>query len=244
MMNQMTGVQTIATATVTETTTDSEVRKASDIAKDLLATTRYDAFCLMTEARKAAKSILDEARAEAAGTLTAARITFESSSERAASEAEAKVLAAQEEAAAIVARAYRSAGEHPDSHSGSALEDEHRNLSLRVSSLQRLADELEARFTTLVVDAENSPTPPSTSTEAPASNATSGEPVIDYSPSVAPSKSKPAPTHESTPDRRSFYNRRSAHLPSVGENSGRNTLEMMRLIRASFDTDPSMNRSS
>ena len=32
MMNRMTGVQTIATATVTETTTDSEVRKASDIA--------------------------------------------------------------------------------------------------------------------------------------------------------------------------------------------------------------------
>ncbi|MFV1970772.1 MAG: hypothetical protein ACC683_07185 [Acidimicrobiia bacterium] len=205
--------------------------------RELLAKARYDAFRLMTEAREEAESILDEARAEAAGTIKAAQISAEATAEKAKSVADATIIAAKEEVAAIVASAHRKAGERSQIDDSAALEAEHRALSERVSTLRTLADQLEDRFAALAKTAGSSPTdakePP------PDSAAKSGTPILDYSPSPA-APAKPEESEdlaEPEPERDSFYNRRSANLPRLGEDGGRSALEMTRMIRESLDTE-------
>jgi hypothetical protein len=207
-----------------------EVESAS---RELLAKARYDAFSLMTEARGEAETILDEARAEATGTLTAARITAESTTSKAKANADATKLAALEDAAAIVASAHRTAGEQSPPEDSVALNDEHRALSERVSTLRTIADQLEDRFAALAMTAGISPARATdSSSDATRSNPA---PALDYSPSIpTPVKDEVAVTpDEREIERDSFYNRRSANLPRLGEDGGRSALTMTRMLRES-----------
>ncbi len=114
------------------------------------------------------------------------------------------------------------------------LENEHRELTDRVGSLRLLADQLEERFAALAATA-NAPHPAIEETPRP---------VLDYSPSVpAPARTVVESTQAGTADsttapaeeRGSFYSRRSAKLPRIGDAGGKNALDMMRTIRESYD---------
>ncbi len=238
--------------TSVDTFDEEKAQQAEDASRQLLAKARYDAFRLMTESREEAETILDEAKAEVAGTKHAAELTAASTAEKADKEAKDIIESAHEEAAAIVASAHRTAGEQRVIADGDQLEAEHQALSDRVSTLRSLASQLEDRFAALastagarepepipeVTDTHTSdaktPVPEAPSAENPATNA----PTIDYSPAVAP---KPKDTADSqsanTDERESFYNRRSANLPRLGEDGGRSALNMTRLMRESLEHD-------
>ena len=211
---------------------DQVVVQAEDASRELLAKARYDAFRLMTEARDEAETILDEARAEAAGMAEAADILASSKAEKTKIQAAEIVESAHEEAATIVAGAHRRAGEEAAATDDAALEAEHKALSERVSTLRTIADQLEDRFAALAKTADPDP---DQSLAAGASTA----PKMDYSPSVAPKPAdEPVPEVE-TPEveRDSFYNRRSANLPRLGEDGGRSALDMTRSMRQSLETE-------
>lgn len=207
--------------------------QAEDASRQLLAKARYDAFRLMTEARDEAETILDEARAEAEGTKTAAVLRSASDVEAAKTQAAEIVDAAHEEAASIVASAHRTAGEQDESETAVALEAEHKALSDRVSTLRTLADQLENRFAALATTAAVDP-----SATAQDEGRTS-EADLDYSPSVA-SPTKEADEITSSPateERGSFYHRRSAKLPRLGEDGGRSAFDLSRALRESMGSD-------
>lgn len=189
---------------------------ADDEAKSILAKARYEAFRLMTDAREEAEDILAQAREEADGIRTEAEM-----------QAESIVDAAHMRADEI-----RATPVFDDTHSAESvatLEHEHRELTDRVGSLRLLADQLEERFAALAATA-NAPHP--AIEESP-------RPILDYSPSV-PSPTKPSveeavPEAAPTEERGSFYSRRSAKLPRIGDAGGKNALDMMRAIRESYD---------
>jgi F0F1-type ATP synthase membrane subunit b/b' len=190
---------------------------AADEAKAVLAKARYEAFRLVTDARNEAEEILDQARAEAEAIRNEAEMQAES----------------------IVDAAHLRAGEvTPPEPSGESaesvaqLEQEHEELTQRVSSLRTLADQLEERFAALAAHA----TAPRPELEEPP------RPVLDYSPSVAapPPAEATDELDDSTdddvvPERGSFYSRRSAKLPRIGEAGGQSALDMMRTMRESID---------
>jgi vacuolar-type H+-ATPase subunit H len=209
--------------------------QAEDASRQLLAKARYDAFRLMTEARDEAETILDEARAEAAGTRKAAEIAAESVVTKADDDASTIVASAQEEAAAIVASAHRTAGEQRLADDSDELEAEHQALSDRVSTLRTLAAQLEDRFAALAAPSAE-PAVPQERTDEATTEVTS--PAVDYSPSVAnPEDEQTGTETEMSDERGSFYNRRSANLPSIGEEGGRGVLDMTRSMRKLMETD-------
>ena len=186
-------------------------------ASELLARTRYEAFRLVTEARQEAEEILDEARAEAARILKDAEV-----------QAESIVDAAHVRSKEIIG----SAEPDPDPQAAEAvanLEHEHEELTQRVSSLRTLADQLEERFAALAATA-NATHP---AIEEPP------RPVLDYSPSVPHPVTAKAADAEDEPEteRGSFYSRRSAKLPRIGDAGGKGALDMMRSLRETFDDE-------
>jgi cell division septum initiation protein DivIVA len=210
---------------------DAIVASANEEAKQILATSRYEAFRLVTEARTEAETILEEARAEAAGMVKAAEITAQSKIDAADAHAVEIVQAAEERSAAI-AEAASDLVPEADTDTD-ALEAEHRELSERVSSLRILADQLEQRFAALAASTPDG----SPGTDAPQANA---DTTLDYSPSVAPTPANPIPEAlpaEEDAERGSFYSRRSANLPRIGEAGGQSALDMTRSIRARLESD-------
>jgi hypothetical protein len=211
--------------------------QSENASRELLAKARYDAFRLMTEAREEAESILDQARAEAAGTIKAAQVIAEATADKAESDAAATVIAAKEEVAAIVASAHRTAGERSQAEDSSALQAEHRALSERVSTLRTLADQLEDRFAALAKTAGTAPA--DTNEPTPDPDAKNPKPDLDDSPSVAAAADEEDQENsvEPEPEKGSFYNRRSAKLPRLGEDGRRGALDMTRMIRESLDSE-------
>lgn len=209
----------------------------SDTSRQLLAKARYDGFKLMTESREEAENILSEARTEAAGIVAAAEISAEAIAGKATARAQASVTAATEEGAAIVARALRAAGEGATPVDSEELLEEHRTLSDRVSTLRTLADRLENRFAALAATTSESPEAPgldTTSQAAPAKNQT-----IDYSPIIEPEgvQANPEELDDAGDAKDSFYSRRSANLPRLGEDNSESIVSMTRALRKSLDKD-------
>ena len=237
--NHVTDQTTHDTRARVDASQGEQSQQAEDASRQLLAKARYDAFRLMTEARDEAETILDEARAEAAGTKKAAELTAASRAERAEEESNKIIESAREEAAAIVARAHRTAGEQESSEDGDQLEAEHKALSERVSTLRVLASQLEDRFAALAATAGSpAPDPASTPTPPTAESQDRAAPAIDYSPAVEPKPKDEATTPAAeSDDRQSFYNRRSANLPRLGEDGGRSALNMTRMMREALESD-------
>ena len=201
---------------------DAVAAEAAEEAKQVVATARYEAFGLVTEARREAESILDEAHAEAAGIVHQAKLQAESIVD----------------AARLSASDFVPSDIDPEDHA--ALEAEHDALTERVSTLRALAEQLEERFDALTEQADKSAAEQAaivndrlTDVHAP-----SAAPVLDYSPAVDSDMkvdeedSDPA---DSNAEKGSFYNRRSAKLPRIGEEGGRGALDMMRTIRNAFE---------
>lgn len=214
------------------------IQQANEEAKQIVAKSRYEAFRLVTEARGEAETILDEARSEAAGTKRAAEITAESKLDAADLRVAEIIEKAERRAAVILAEATESVIAEPLSLTETAaLEAEHDELSERVGSLRVLADQLERRFAALAASAPSVVAPSQRSEEGTSETA----PVcLDYSPSVAPKQKDPqseiAPAEDDA-DHRSFYSRRSAKLPRIGEAAGKSALDMTRTIRRKLETD-------
>ncbi len=247
------------TTTSVDVPASDDTRQAEDASRELLAKARYDAFRLMTEARDEAETILDGATAEAGGIRQAADIAAKSTVDKAGIQAAEIVEAAYEEAAEIVAKGHRLAGEEEPADSTADLEQEHRELSERVSTLRVLADQLENRFAALADTARAEPAPRTDAVSSPVDDVATADdpskapaepkavaedtteqdaaPILDYSPSVAP-PAKPTEDREpEKPERESFYNRRSAKLPRIGVEGGRGALDMTRSIREALDSD-------
>lgn len=191
---------------------------AADEAAGALAKARYEAFRLVTEARQEAEEILDEARSEAAVIRKDAEV-----------QAESIIDAAHMRSKEIIA----SSEPDGDPHAAEAvanLEHEHEELTQRVSSLRTLADQLEERFAALAATANaNHPT-----IEEPP------RPVLDYSPSVPHPVTEEPLEDEDMPlesEKGSFYSRRSAKLPRIGDAGGKSALDMMRSLRENFDDE-------
>ncbi len=191
--------------------------QAESAANAVLAKARYDAFKLVTDARSEAEIVLDEARTEADAIIKEATVTAEGLHDAAKLQADQFLAAATAEREAsreIVDRA-------GETESSEALEAEHKELTQKVGSLRSLADQLEERFAALAAAADHDEEPE----ETPA--------VIDYAPSVqAPSPETARPEPE---ERGSFYSRRSANLPRIGDAAGQSALDMMRSIRSSSE---------
>lgn len=209
---------------------DDVLDTANERAKGILATSRYEAFRLVTDARTEAETIIEEARSEAAGIVKAAEMTATSKIEDAEAHATEIIEAAERQASQPTTTTLPQA----DSGTGS-LEAEHRQLSERVSSLRVLADQLERRFAALAATSSNGGEP----ADAPQARRVT---TLDYSPSVPPPSSdvepiiEPPPAEED-PVRGSFYSRRSANLPRIGEAGGKSALEMTRSIRRRLEND-------
>lgn len=218
---------------VTEEVADEHLTAASpgDQATEVLAKARYDAFRLVTEARQEAETILDQAREEAAEITREAELKAES------------ILDAARVQAAEIRSSEPVATEEVTEESVAELEAEHQQLTDQVGSLRALADQLEKRFAALAAQAETRPATPPADPQHEASPPSSGPagPVLDYSPSVpAPSRAeavadKAEDGEEPEEERGSFYSRRSAKLPRIGEAGGKSALDMMRSIRETFD---------
>jgi vacuolar-type H+-ATPase subunit H len=229
--NQATDASAHDTDVPTEQTDAESAKQAEDASRQLLAKARYDAFRLMTDARDEAQATLDEATAEAAGTRKAAEVVAESLMEKANTDAATIIEAAQQEAATIVASAHRTVGEQDAVAADDVLEAEHQALSERVSTLRTLADQLEDRFAALAATAGASSSPAAETTR---SRATAEETVVDDPPSPASHEDS---TQEVSEVRGSFYNRRSANLPSLGDDGGRSAFDMTRSMREAMETD-------
>lgn len=199
-------------------------------AKELLAKARFDAFRMVTDGRKEAESILEEARTEAARIIDEAESTAASLVTSARREAEEKQASTDETSSEADATKAAVA----------ELEEEHQQLTDRVGSLRALADQLEERFAALAAHANTSNPAGSSGNDEKQPDPTDEPqgPVFDYSPSVAPPP-KVSNTEDDEDDvpveRGSFYSRRSAKLPSIGDAGGKSALDMMRAIRETFD---------
>jgi vacuolar-type H+-ATPase subunit E/Vma4 len=199
-------------------------------AKELLAKARFDAFRIVTDGRKEAESILEEARTEAARIIDEAASTAASLVTNARREAEEKQASTDETSSEADATKTAVA----------ELEEEHQQLTDRVGSLRALADQLEERFAALAAHANTSNVAGSSDNDETQSDPADEErgPVFDYSPSVAPPPevSDTGDDEDDVPvERGSFYSRRSAKLPSIGDAGGKSALDMMRAIRETFD---------
>lgn len=199
---------------------DDALAQAAAEARDLLAKARYEAFSLVTEARNEAEAILAEVRGEASDRMHEAELQAESIVDAARLRADEVVMA-----------------EDPNEPANAELEAEHEELTERVSTLRSLAAELEQRFDALTAQAEGHPIEPKPANLSPTeAHAPSEAPVLDYSPAVAPPPRADAEEEDQGDEEKgSFYNRRSAKLPRIGDEGGRSALDMMRSIRGTFD---------
>ena len=200
------------------------VAEADEQAVKVLAKARYDAFRLVTDARDEAEGILDEARKSAESIIHTAEVTAEAITDAARMQAKEIMTSPPAE----IANDERVVG--------------HREaLDIQVAELKEIAERLDARI------AQAAEAAPSSTSEHAADPAyePSQAPVLDYSASVeAPPKAEDAADAlEEDPfvdpiehtRRGSFYSRRSAKLPSIGEAGGKSALDMMRSIRESLD---------
>jgi len=228
-------------------------------AKELLAKARFDAFRMVTDGRKEAESILDEAKNEAARILAAAQETAASVVETAENEAEE--LQSSADGATAEATATESAVAELEEERqqltervgslrvlADQLEERFAALATHANTTGLHRDDADTADSASVAPSE----PPATATtdaspaaaavpedEAPTEPSESFvKPVIDYSPAVAPppkASEVEAEADEVPVERGSFYSRRSAKLPSIGEAGGKGALDMMRAIRETFD---------
>ncbi len=200
---------------------DAVLEAAQTEANQIVAKARYEAFRMMTDARNEAEAILAGAEATAGNPQTEAASDLE------------EIDGRRTELIAETAR----------------LKQHHAELVEKVESTQALLDQLEERLRQIASAPTSSPTPPATAKPEPAIQIeVHPEPaeehtatVLDYAPSV------PHPVKDDDPmppapaagmagkTQGSFYTRRSAKLPSIGESRGADALSAMGSIRRSME---------
>lgn len=179
--------------------------RAASEARQMIAKARYEAFKMVTDARSDAESILGDARAEAA---------------ELASAGDSNTVIAGENADLVAVNA--------------ALRVEYNELVDLINTSQDVVEKLDARLvdlatmsdTIVLADSEAS------AEMAPDDRATAAPYVFDYTPSVAPA---PKPSSRMSTERaESFYTRKSAKLPRIGREGGKDALDIVRAMRDSM----------
>ncbi len=211
-----------------DTVVPDTVADAETEASKVLAKARYDAFRMVTDAREEADSILEDARKSAESIIHTAEITAESITDAARIHAK-DIIAAR-----------------PRTTVPSTTEDPlPRSIDDQVAELREIAQRIDARFTSLsqagaLTHDELPSSAPDADTAVETAEAASPEPnaavATPTSETEVAQDSDEAFTDPAEHARRgSFYSRRSAKLPSIGDAAGKGALDMMRSIRESFD---------
>jgi hypothetical protein len=176
--------------------------RAANEARQIIAKARYEGFRMVTDARNDADAILDEAKAGAA-----------------------ELLSASEANDAI-------AGENADLTAvNAALRVEYNELVDLVNESQDLIERLDTRLLDLATMPDTVTSSDKERSGEVSADATSTVPafVFDYSPSVAPA---PKPSRTKTTSRaESFYTRKSAKLPRIGREGGKDALDAVKAMR-------------
>lgn len=175
--------------------------RATNEAREIIAKARYEAFRMVTEARNDADAILAEARSEAAE-LTGTGVTSSS--------------VASENADLLVVNA--------------ALRAEYNELADLIEDSQRLIERLDTRLLDLATMPDSMPSLDGSVDDVAQDVGRQVAPfVFDYSPSVAPA---PKPARKNTTERaESFYTRKSAQLPRIGTEGGKDALDVVKSMR-------------
>ncbi len=174
-------------------------------ARQTIAKARYEAFRMVTDARSDADAILDDARAEAL---------------ELASAGDSNTDIAGENADLVAVNA--------------ALRLESNELIDLINASQELVERLDMRLldlatmpdTIVLADSEVS------TDMAPVDSAVATPYVFDYTPSVAPA---PKPAQTISPARaETYYTRKSAKLPRIGSEGGKDALDIVKAMRDSM----------
>ena len=174
---------------------DIAADRATNEARQIIAKARYEAFRMVTEARNEADAILDHARAEAAD-LIGTSVTNDT-----------------------------VAGENADLIAvNAALREEYNELVDLIDGSQQLIERLEIRLLDLATMPDTIPSLDGSIEEVAIDVGSQVAPyVFDYSPAVAPPP-KPSRT-KSTERAETFYTRKSAKLPRIGTEGGKDALD-------------------
>jgi hypothetical protein len=180
---------------------DTAADRATNEARQIIAKARHEAFRMVTEARNDADAILAEARAEAAE-LTGTGLINSS--------------VADENADLLVVNA--------------ALRAEYNELAGLIEDSQQLIETLDTRLLDLATMPDSMPSLHGSVDEVAQDVGRQIAPfVFDYSPSVAPA---PKPSRRKNTERaESFYARKSAKLPRIGTEGGKDALDVVRSMR-------------
>lgn len=238
---------------------DELLAAANDEAGATLKEAKLEAFRLVTEAREDATSILDEA-ARMRAAVPEAETAASKITEDAETNATSIVAEARREAMRILSEAQANASEIEDGRTAElrmhrdALVEETAALEAEVSHLRTRLAELEARASR----AESDEAPNAREHNGVEHNAVTKTRFVSGTARPAPEAHEDAPlevvAHESPalaatepagavaeaaseePEadapRGSFYSRRSAKLPRIGDESGRNALTSMAGLRS------------
>ncbi len=199
--NQIKNVESAADAQHDVPDPDTAAYRATNEARQIIVTARHEAFRMVTEARNDADAILAEARAEAAE-LTGIGLTNSS--------------VADENADLLVVNA--------------ALRAEYNELADLIGDSQQLIETLDTRLLDLATMPDSMPSLHGSVEEVAQDVGRQVAPfVFDYSPSVAP---PPKPSRRTNTERaESFYTRKSAKLPRIGTEGGKDALDVVKSMR-------------
>jgi cell division septum initiation protein DivIVA len=197
---------------------DEATSAAREQADKILADARYEAFRLVNEAKEKSETALAEAEAEADTTVANAR-----------QESVAILNQIKEESQTL-----RSAHERDLENARARFEEENAELTQRIAKLRSVAGDLETRLQALArgaLDDLMGMTGLLTSATS-ATRGTSATPPADV-PTAADTADNEEEGPTGSPQRRSFYSRRSANLPRIGSDAGKSALAAASAMRAS-----------
>lgn len=233
-----------AEASRAEATKEAEqiVAEAREQATAILSEARREAFRLVTEARQDAENTAAEAQSNAGAILKNA----ESVLSTARRDAISLIDEVKEESEQLIAERNQALAQMRADY-----ETENADLLARISELRAIASDLESRLSAVIhpreaqavaepepaAADEPAPPPPPKPNTKPASPAAS-DPTEDDTASIEISLGAPTAnpeTEEIAPQaspRGSFYSRRSAKLPRIGPDAGRNAIAAINAMRA------------
>lgn len=197
---------------------DDATSSAQKKADKLLSEAQYEAYRLVSEAKETSEAALAEARAEAESTLTSAR-----------RESVAILNQIKEEGSKL-----REAHESDLEAMKRRFEEENAELTERITMLRTVAGDLEKRLQAVARGAlEDLSDIVGQGPAVPArqARAASATPPADAPRQATAETVEPSPEGEREP-RGSFYSRRSAKLPHIGENAGKDALAAVSAMRA------------
>ncbi len=223
-------------------TKDELVEGAQEAANKILSEAKYEAYKVLTDAKAEADQITSEARAEADHAVTRARAEAETSVADARREAFTIVSSIKDETERLIAEQKMAADQIAQD-----AEEENRELLDKVVKLRAVARDIEARLHAVAVGAIDDILATTSLIESQISAngelagliaqrrlvALPGRDRVEEHSDAPQTPTNGEEDHEVPAGRRqSFYSRRSAGLPRIGQGQGSAILAKMAELRA------------